>query len=127
MSEYFPEPKFSEDKVKVKLDLSNYATKGDFKSATGVDASQFHKKLDLANLESNVESDIPSGSGSLKGNVDKLDIRKLETTPVDLTKLSNVVKNNVVKKTESNAKIKVLKIKCQILQTQLLKLLLVLK
>ena len=28
----------------------------------------------------------------LKSKVDKLDIRKLETTPVDLSKLSNVVK-----------------------------------
>ena len=27
MSEYFPEPKFSGEKVKVELDLSNHATK----------------------------------------------------------------------------------------------------
>ena len=31
---------------------------------------------------------------------DKIDIVKLETTPVDLSKLSNVVKNDVAKKTE---------------------------
>ena len=97
MTEYFPEPKSSEGKVKVILDLFHYATKGDFKNATGVDTSKFHKKVDLANLESNVESNIPSGSGSLKSIVDKLDVRKLETTAVDLTKLSNVVKTNVVK------------------------------
>ena len=36
----------------------------------------------------------------MKSKVDKLDIGKLETTPVDLSKLSNVVKNDDVKKTE---------------------------
>ena len=32
-----PEPKFLGENVKVELDLSNYATKGDLKNATGVD------------------------------------------------------------------------------------------
>ena len=36
---------------------------------------------------------------NLKTKVDKLDIDKLPTVPVDLSKLSNVVKNDVVKKT----------------------------
>ena len=36
-------------------DLSNYATKSDLKSATGVDTSKFDKKGDLANLKSNVK------------------------------------------------------------------------
>ena len=35
-----------------------------------------------------------------------MDIDKLVPVPVDLTKLSNVVKNDVVKKTEYDAKIK---------------------
>ena len=34
--------------------------------------------------------------------VRKLDIGKLETTPVDLSKLSDAVKSDVVKKTEHN-------------------------
>ena len=34
----------------------------------------------------------------MKSKVDKLDIERLETTPVELSKLSNVVKNDVVKK-----------------------------
>ena len=34
-----------------------------------------------------------------KNKVDELNIGKLETTPVDLSKLSDVVKNEVVKKT----------------------------
>ena len=49
---------------------------------------------------------VPSGLSSLKSTVDKFDIGKLESTPVDLSKLNNVVKNDVAKKTEYNAKIK---------------------
>ena len=37
MSEYFSEPKSLGGRVKVELDLSNYATKADLKTATGVD------------------------------------------------------------------------------------------
>ena len=33
--------------MKVELDLSNYATKADFKNATGVATSDFAKKVDL--------------------------------------------------------------------------------
>ena len=39
---------------------------------------------------------------NLKTEADKLDIGKLATVPVDLSKLSNVVKNDVVKKTVYN-------------------------
>ena len=38
----------------------------------------------------------------LKTEVDKLDIDMLVLIPVDLSKLSDVVKNDVVKKTEYN-------------------------
>ena len=38
--------------------------------------------------------------------MDKLDPEKLENTPVDLSKPSNVVKNDVAKKVEHNAEIK---------------------
>ena len=34
----------------------------------------------------------------MKSKVDKLDIGRLETTPVELSKLNNAVKNDVVKK-----------------------------
>ena len=44
MSEYFPKPKSLGADVKVELDLSNYATKADLKSATDVDISDFVKK-----------------------------------------------------------------------------------
>ena len=73
--------------------MSNYATKTHLKNATGVDTSKLAKKVDLDNL---------------KFNVDKLDIDvdKLVPVPVDLNKLSDVVKNDVVKKDVYNAKIK---------------------
>ena len=113
MSEYFPEPKSSGGRVKVELDLSNYATKADLKNATGVDTSKFAKKIDLANLKSNVDKldidklkNVPSNLSILKIKVDKSDAGKLVPVPVDISKLSGVVKNDVVKKDVYNAKIK---------------------
>ena len=44
MSAYFPHPKSSGGTVKVKLNLHNYATKSDFKNATGVVTSKYAKK-----------------------------------------------------------------------------------
>ena len=37
--------------------------------------------------------------------IDKIDADKLKTTPIDLDRLSNLVKNDVVKKTDYNAKV----------------------
>ena len=45
----------------------------------------------------------------MKSKVDKLDVDKLIFVPVDLSKLSDVVKNNFVKKDVYNAKIKNIK------------------
>ena len=45
---------------------------------------------------------LKSNFTSLKTKVDKLNIDKLAPLPVDLSKLSEVVKNDVVKKTEYN-------------------------
>ena len=42
---------------------------------------------------------LKSSLASLKIELDKLGIDKLAPAPVDLSKLSDVVKNNVVKKT----------------------------
>ena len=85
MSQYFPKPyePFGGD-INVTVDLSNYATKDDIKNITHVDTLSFALKTNLANL---------------KIEVDKLDIDKLATVPVDLSKLSNLGKNDVVKKT----------------------------
>ena len=113
-------PKSSEGRVKVELDLSNYVTKVDFKNATGVDTSKFVKKVDLANLKSDVDKSnisVASNLSKLKSKVDKLDADKLVTVPFDLNKLSYVVKNDAVTKDVYNAKIKILKIKYLILLT----------
>ena len=57
--------------------------KADIKNISHVDTSCFALKTNLTNL---------------KTEVDKLDIEKLVPVPVDLSKLSDVVKNDVVKK-----------------------------
>ena len=49
---------------------------------------------------------IPNNLNNLKSKVDKLDPDKLKFVPVNLSKLSDVVKNDVVKKDEYNSKIK---------------------
>ena len=58
MSEFFLELKPSGGRVKVELDLPNYATKVDLKNTTSVDRSKFAKKIDLASLTSNVDNQI---------------------------------------------------------------------
>ena len=42
----------------------------------------------------------------MKGKVEKLDVDKLVSVPLDLRRLSDLVKNEVVKKDAYNAKIK---------------------
>ena len=52
---YYPEPDgYARNKIKVQLDLPNYTTKSNLKLATGTNTSKFPKKVDLANLKSNV-------------------------------------------------------------------------
>ena len=53
---YFPEPHtHSKSRIELELDLSDDATKSDLKNTTGFDTSDFAKKADLANLESNFD------------------------------------------------------------------------
>ena len=73
MSQYFPKP--------------DEPFRGDLKNATRVDISKLAAKSDLF---------------SLRAEVDKLDIDKLISAPVDLSKISDVVKNDVAKKTVSD-------------------------
>ena len=80
MSKYFPKPyePFGGE-INVKADLSNYTTKVDIKNISHVDTLSFALKINLASL--------------------KTEFDKLVPVPVDLSKLSDVVKNDVVKKT----------------------------
>ena len=59
MSQYFPKPSSHKKNLKVKIDLTNYATKDDIKNITQADISNFALKTNLS---------------SLKTEVDKLDI-----------------------------------------------------
>ena len=52
---YYPPYKSSGSNVKVKLDLTNYATKTDLKNITHVDVSSFGSKTNLAALKSEVD------------------------------------------------------------------------
>ena len=49
---------------------------------------------------------IPTNLSNLKSKVDQLDANKSVPVPVDLSKLSDIVKNDVVKKDGYNAKMK---------------------
>ena len=80
---YYPPYKSSSSNVKVKLDLTNYATKTDLKNITHVDVSSFASKTNLA---------------ALKTEVDEIDVDKLKTAPVDLAKLTNAAEHDLVKK-----------------------------
>ena len=90
MSTYYPPYKSSSNNIKVELDLTNYATKTDLKNITHVDVSSFASKTNLA---------------ALKTEVDKIDGDKLKTAPIDLDRLSNLVKDDVVKKTDYDTKV----------------------
>ena len=69
MSQYFPKPFRSFGiNINVKVDLSSYATNTDVKNVTHLDTSSFALKANLV---------------SLKTEIDKLDIDKLELVPVD--------------------------------------------
>ena len=76
MSTYYPPYKISSSNIKVELDLANYATKTDLKNITHVDVSSFASKTNLA---------------ALKTEVDRIEVDKLKTAPVDLAKLTNSV------------------------------------
>ena len=84
MGQYFPKPyqPFGGD-INGKVDLPDYATKADIKNMSHIDTPSFALKTNLA---------------TLKTEVGKLDIDKIVPVPVDLSKLSDVVKNDVDKK-----------------------------
>ena len=68
--------------------MSNYAIKSDLKEATSINTSKLTKKVDLAYL---------------KSDVNDLDIDKLKTVPVDLSKL---IKSDAVESTLIDERVK---------------------
>ena len=63
----------SKNKIKVQLDLSDYVTKSDLENLTDLSKSKLARETDLA---------------SLKLDIDKLDVDKLEKVPSSLEKKS---------------------------------------
>ena len=88
MSDYLTDYKPRSSSVKLELDLKNYATNEELKNITHVDTSSFALKTNLA---------------SLKTEVDKLDIPKLKTVPIDLADLTKEVQEDFTKKTDFNS------------------------
>ena len=89
---YFPElHTHSKNKIKVYLNLSSYTTKSDLQNVTGIDTSNFAKKVNLVNLKPEVD----------KIGIDKLgefDTDKLKPVPLDFKKISDVVDEKLLKK-----------------------------
>ena len=85
--------------VKIQLELSTYVTKSDLKNATGVNTSDFLKNADSASLKTIVDKleKVASGLNSLKSKVDKLNIDKFQTVPVDLKKIKRCNKKRLLK------------------------------
>ena len=82
MSQHFPQSFRSfGGNINVKVGLSNYATKTDLKNVTDVDTFALKRNLTCLKIE-----------------VNKLDIDKLALVPVDLSKLSDVIKSMSLKK-----------------------------
>ena len=104
---YYPEPNSHiRDKVKVVLDLSNYATKKELEHTAGIDKSDAVAKRDFIALKAdkldiNKLTNVPTSLNNLKAKVDYLDVGKLKVA-FDLKKLSDVVDNEVVKNAKFN-------------------------
>ena len=105
---YYGEPdSHIRDKVKVVIDLLNYATKTELDHAAGIYTTDLAAKKDFITLKGKVDklhfnklTNVPSSFNNLKTKVDDLDVGKLNTVPVDLKKVSDVVDNEIVKNTK---------------------------
>ena len=92
---YYPEPdSHIRDKVKVVLDLTNYATKKELEHATDIDTYDLAVKKFIAlkaevdKLDVNKLNNVLTSLNNLKTKVDDLDVGKLKSIPVDLKKLT---------------------------------------
>ena len=107
---YYQEPNnHTRYKVKVVLDLSNYAIEKELDHATAVDIYDlatskdfFALKPEVDKLDINKLVNVPTSLSNSKTKAEDLDVDKLKTAPVDLKKLSDAVDNEVVKNTKEN-------------------------
>ena len=90
MSHYPQRDSHIRDKVKVVLNLSNYATKKELEHATGVDTSDLAAKKAFIALKAEVEKldfnkfvNVPTSLNDLKTKVDDLDVGGLKNVPID--------------------------------------------
>ena len=122
---YYPEPdSHIRDKVKVVLDLTNYATKKRLEHTKGVDTSDLATKKFVAlkseadKLDINKLVNVSTSLNNLKTKVDG----KWKTVPVYLKKLSDAVNNQVKNIKYNTPKTKVNKLDKKIPDSTTLKL-----
>ena len=86
--------------VTLELDLCNYAVKTDLKNAIAVDTLDFAERTDLMQIKQIIirKKNAVGDLSNLKSKADKLDIDKFEITPVDLSKLSDIVHKKLLKR-----------------------------
>ena len=97
------------NRVKIVLDLLNYAIKKELGLATGVDTSDLTankhflaSKAEVGKLDIYKLFNVPTRLNNLKTKQYDLDVGKSKTVPVDLKKLSDVVANEDFMNTKFN-------------------------
>ena len=92
---YYPEPdSHIRDKVKVVLNLPNYATKKErYVDTSDLAAKKYFiaLKAEFDKQEINKLVNVQTSLNNSKTKVDELDVKKLKTVPVDLKKIIDVV------------------------------------
>ena len=113
MSYYLEPYSHIKNKIKVELELSNYATKKHLEHATGVGTSDLAARKILSAL--NAEADkldinklfnISTILDNLKTKVNDLDVDSLKNVVIDLKKVSDVVDTFVEKSSVQQTKYK---------------------
>ena len=79
--------------------------KKELNDVTGIGASNLAAKRDFINLKADIDkininelADVSTDLNNLETKVEDLDISKFKTVPIDLKKLSDVLRKEVVKK-----------------------------
>ena len=91
---YFPvSHTHGKNKLEVELDFYNYAKNSELKNVAVVDTSDFAETY-VGELDIDKSKNVAKGLSSMKSKIDKLNVLKFVSVPVDL------IKDDVVKKTE---------------------------